>query len=334
MPFPLTPEIEFALATVRTASQLVAHVQREMVGGALTKDDSSPVTIADFAAQAFVGRALDERFPHDPLVGEEDSRTLRADDQRETLKRVTFFISQYTPDATPDTVCRWIDRGSAESAPRYWTVDPIDGTKGFLRGDQYAVALALVENGVVQLGVLGCPNLNIEFLLGGIGPMAAGPGALVVAVRGQGCWAASLAGEDFARLHVSGRSDPAQARLLRSQEDAHTNTGKIGQLVTMLNVQAEPLGLDSQAKYALLAAGRGDLLVRLISSKAPDYKEKIWDQGAGSIVVEEAGGRITDLHGQPLDFTQGRTLARNRGVLASNGQLHTAALEALAAIGA
>jgi 3'(2'), 5'-bisphosphate nucleotidase len=99
-------------------------------------------------------------------------------------------------------------------------------------------------------------------------------------------------------------------------------------------VTAEPVGLDSQAKYALLAAGRGDLLVRLLSSRQPDYREKVWDQAAGSIVVEEAGGRITDLHGRSLDFTAGRTLARNRGLLASNGHLHAAALAALADIAA
>jgi 3'(2'), 5'-bisphosphate nucleotidase len=335
MSFPLTPEIEFALAAVRTASRLVAHIQREMVGSAHTKDDKSPVTIADYAAQALVGRALDEHFPHDPLVGEEDSRTLQEDDQRETLKRVTFFLSQYIPGATPDAICRWIDRGSAESAPRYWTVDPIDGTKGFLRGDQYAVALALVENGVVQLGVLGCPNLNYEYLTASPDAPAFSPGSgsLILAVRGAGCHAAPLDGK-FTRLHASRQTDPSQARLLRSLEDAHTNTGKIGELVRALDVQAAPIGMDSQAKYALLAAGRGDLLVRLISSKAPDYKEKIWDQGAGSIIVEEAGGRITDLHGKPLDFTHGRTLAQNRGILASNGHLHRAGLAALAKIGA
>jgi 3'(2'), 5'-bisphosphate nucleotidase len=333
MPFPLTPEIQFALETVRTASRLVARVQREMVGGAQTKDDKSPVTIADYAAQALVGRALGEAFPHDPLVGEEDASALRA--QPDTLAQITGFVSRYAADASPDAVCRWIDRGSAESAPRYWTVDPIDGTKGFLRGDQYAVALALVENGEVRIGVLGCPNLNLQYLTShhdtAISP---GSGSLILAVRGAGCHAAPLDGGEFTRLHASRQTDPTQARLLRSLEDAHTNTGKIGELVNALNVQAAPIGMDSQAKYALLAAGRGDMLVRLISSKAPDYREKIWDQGAGSIIVEEAGGRITDLHGKPLDFTHGRTLAQNRGILASNGHLHPAGLAALAQIGA
>jgi 3'(2'), 5'-bisphosphate nucleotidase len=142
------------------------------------------------------------------------------------------------------------------------------------------------------------------------------------------------AADRFTRLHVSDRADPAQARLLRSVESAHTNTGKIGELVTSLGVEADPVGLDSQAKYAVMAAGGGDILVRLLSSRQPDYREMIWDQAAGSLVVEEAGGRISDLAGRPLDFGRGRTLADNRGVLASNGRLHERALAALAEISA
>jgi 3'(2'), 5'-bisphosphate nucleotidase len=90
--------------------------------------------------------------------------------------------------------------------------------------------------------------------------------------------------------------------------------------------------LDSQAKYMLLAAGQGELYLRLLSPKQPDYREKIWDQAAGSLIIEEAGGQVTDLAGQPLDFIAGRTLANNRGILASNRLLHSAALAALIAI--
>jgi len=87
--------------------------------------------------------------------------------------------------------------------------------------------------------------------------------------------------------------------------------------------------MDSQAKYAVLAAGQGDLYFRLLSSGKSDYREKIWDQAAGSLIVEEAGGRVTDLDGKPLDFSKGRTLAANRGLVASNGHLHNAALAAI-----
>ena len=171
-----TPELEFTIHAVRQASLLVKQVQAEMVSSALTKDDRSPVTVADFAAQALVGYLLEKNFPKDAMIGEEDSAVLQTPEKREILEQITYFVDQYASSATPESVCRWIDRGSAKSADRYWTLDPIDGTKGFLRGDQYAVALALVVHGDVKVGALGCPNLKDGYL-----PEIGGPGSLVVA---------------------------------------------------------------------------------------------------------------------------------------------------------
>ena len=321
------PEIKFAIDTVVQASFLVKTVQDEMVSPALTKDDRSPVTVADYAAQALVGRLLERRFPDDPLIGEEDSASLRTPEGKDILERITSFVRRYVQPAEPEMVCEWIDRGSAKSAPRYWTLDPIDGTKGFLRGNQYAVAFALVYDEQVQIGVLGCPEL---FLHGT-------QGILMVGVRGQGSWYTSL--EDhangfpvFSRAEVSRRSDPSQARLLRSFESGHTNVNKIDLLAETVGVRSEPIRMDSQAKYAVLAAGMGEIYLRLLSENRPDYQEKIWDQAAGSIIIEEAGGRVTDLDGKRLDFTQGRTLAENRGICATNGRLHLKTLDVLKAI--
>jgi 3'(2'), 5'-bisphosphate nucleotidase len=324
------PELKFALDAVRQAALLVKQVQAELVTEALTKDDKSPVTVADFAAQALVSRLLQLNFPGDPLVGEEDSTTLRTPEEASRLAQITDFVSRNLKDATPESVADWIDFGSTETAKRYWTVDPIDGTKGFLRGQQYAVALALVVNGEVQVGALGCPNLT-----DGYQQEIGGPGSLVVAQRGQGTWTTPLTRNgEFTQLHVSDITDAAKARFLRSFEAGHTNVSQLDVIGEKMGVAAEPVRLDSQAKYAILAAGAGDLIFRLISPKMPDYKEKIWDQAAGLIVAEEAGGMVTDLDGKPLDFTLGRTLASTRGVLASNKHLHAAALEAIKEVGA
>ncbi len=322
------PQIRFAAQAVRQAALLVQQVQAELVTPALTKDDRSPVTVADFAAQAAVGRLLSRTFPDDALVAEEDSRTLRRKDGGEALSLVTQFAGRLEPGSDAERVCAWIDYNRVDSASRFWTLDPIDGTKGFLRGDQYATALALVVDGQVQIGALGCPNLE-----DGYRPDMEGVGSLVIAARGQGTWVASLAApERYERLRVSERSKPKEARILRSFEAGHTNVDQIDEFARALGVQAAPLRMDSQAKYALLAAGKGDILLRLLSPERPDYKEKIWDQAAGSLVLEEAGGSITDLAGQPLDFTTGRSLQNNRGILASNGRYHRLALNALNAI--
>lgn len=326
-------EVKFALDAVRRAAQLARDVQREMVSPALTKSDRSPVTVADFAAQALVGRLLAEEFPDDVLVAEEDADALRDPAQRTTLKQVTKYVDRAVGGATTKEICDWIDRGGASPQGSFWTLDPIDGTKGFLRREQYAVALARIVAGKAELGILGCPNLRDGYI-----EDVGGPGSLIVAMRGQGAWTLPIDGGSDSgeprRLAVSDRDDPAEARLLRSVESGHTNVGQINEVVATLGTMASPVLMDSQAKYGVLAAGGADLLLRLISPDSPDYRENIWDQAAGSLVVEEAGGRITDLDGKPLDFSQGRTLAANRGVVASNGRLHEAALAALRTVGA
>ena len=325
-----TPEIKFALNAVRQAALLVEQVQSDMVTSALTKDDRSPVTIADFASQALVAYLLTQAFPGDHLVAEEDSLTLQKPEGGETLEQISQFVGRFIPQATPTSVCEWIDLGNGDPAQRFWTLDPIDGTKGFLRSDQYAVALALIEDGKVQLGVLGCPNLSDAYLSD-----HNGPGSLIVAVRSQGTWTTSLSSPgEFQRLRASQNSDPTKTRLLRSYESGHTNISQIDKFTMEMGVEAEPLRMDSQAKYAVLASGNGDLLLRLLSPSKPNYREKIWDQAAGSIVIEESGGHITDLQGNSLDFTAGRTLANNRGILASNSHLHPHALKALHTINA
>jgi len=318
-----TPEIHFLLEATRQAALLVCHIQEVLVNPSLTKEDHSPVTVADFAAQALVGKMLAQAFPGDALVAEESSETLRQDEA--ALEAVSRFVSEVTGKETPDSVCAWIDHNRVDTARRFWTLDPIDGTKGFLRGDQYAVALALVVDGQVQMGALGCPKLAE-----GYRPDLTGSGSLVSAVRSQGSWVTGLARPgSFEALHVSSCSNPQEARILRSFESGHTNTGQIDLFTQALGVQAEPVLMDSQAKYAVLAAGKGDLMLRLLSTSQPNYKEKIWDQAAGSLVLEEAGGQISDLHGRAFDFSSGRSLYHNRGVLASNRLLHPAALSAL-----
>jgi 3'(2'), 5'-bisphosphate nucleotidase len=87
--------------------------------------------------------------------------------------------------------------------------------------------------------------------------------------------------------------------------------------------------MDSQAKYAVLARGDASLYLRLPSPATPDYRERIWDHAAGSIIIEEAGGRVTDAYGSDLDFSQGSRLEKNRGIVATNGLLHDAVLIAV-----
>lgn len=326
-------QVDFALNAVQTAALLVQEIQDEMVTSALTKKDRSPVTVADFAAQAVVGYLLERRFPEASLVGEEEVSMLSSPEHQDTLQTITRYVARVVPGASGENVRSWIDRGSGKVRDRYWTLDPIDGTKGFLRGDQYAIALAFVQEGRVLVGVLGCPNLNVD-----IGDQSPQEGSLLVASQGEGSWVTDLsktgAKQRFTPLRVSEEVDPHRARVLRSFESGHTNVEQMKRFSEVLAIEADPVRMDSQAKYALLAAGKGEIYLRLLSEDRQDYREKVWDQAAGSLLVEEAGGKVTDLDGRRLDFSRGKRLFANRGLCASNGSLHPEALKALREIGA
>jgi HAL2 family 3'(2'),5'-bisphosphate nucleotidase len=318
-------EVNFAINAVQCSARLVKEIQQQTTRTALAKDDRSPVTVADFTAQALVAHMLNESFPQDPLVAEESASDLDNAAGEDVLNQVTYYLDEELGGVQRDDVYRWIERGHAAPVDRFWTLDPLDGTKGFLRGDQFAVALALIESQKVKVAALGCPNLILD-----IGEHHLDQGCIVLAMRGGGCWAMSMQeSASFLPIHVSLIYEPEQARVLRSYEAGHTNVDQIGRFIKAWGVKASPLILDSQAKYALLAAGSGDVCLRLLSENQPDYKEKIWDQAAGALIVEEAGGCITDLDGLALDFSTGRLLSNNRGILATNGLLHESALENL-----
>ncbi|MBI1870809.1 MAG: 3'(2'),5'-bisphosphate nucleotidase [Chlamydiae bacterium] len=320
------PEVQFAIEAVRQTSLLTEAVQGEMKDeDALTKSDDSPVTVADLGAQAVIAAFLEKAFPNDILVGEEDAGVLRSSKGRLTLGRVVRYVQAILPQATAEGICDWIDRGKGEPGNRFWTVDPIDGTKGFLRKDQYAVALALLIDGKIEVGVLGCPVLREARY-----PEMGGPGSLVIAVRGKGSWTAPLKkGNSFSQLHVSDHASFHESILVRPFDTSHTNLELIEKFQHLLGIETPPVLLDSLSKYAVLASGGGDIYLRLLSPQKMNYKECIWDQAPGSIILEEAGGKVTDLDGKPLDYTTGRRLLKNRGAVSSNGKLHAMALEVL-----
>jgi 3'(2'), 5'-bisphosphate nucleotidase len=326
MSTPYSTEREHAYQLIVSAAALCRAVQDELVKPTSTeKADRSPVTVADYASQAVICQGLADALPDEPVVAEETSEGLRAPDQAKMLAQVTHYVGISRPGATPDDVCDWIDQGGAEPGPRFWTLDPIDGTKGFLRSEQYAVALALIVNGQVQVGALACPNLPLDL------DRPDGPrGVVFLAVRDQGADMLLLEDAGSARsISVAALDDPSAARFVESVESGHTNHAAHESLARALGITQPSVRLDSQAKYGTVARGDAAIYLRLPSPKTPDYRERIWDHAAGVLIIEEAGGRVTDALGGELDFSQGRRLENNRGIVASNGPLHAAILEAI-----
>lgn len=320
-------ELEVAVAAVREAAQLCGQVQVEISSEVLEKQDRSPVTVADFGSQALVCRTLHEAFREDPIIAEEDAAVLRKPENEALLAQVVRHVGGVRAGAEQEVVCSWVDWGGAAAySGRFWTLDPIDGTKGFLRGEQYAIALALLEEGQIVVAALACPNLPVDW------DEPEQRGAIYTAVRGDGAYRRPLSGPGQPqRVRVSALRDPARARFCESVESSHSSHGDAAAVADRLGIRAEPVRLDSQAKYAVVARGDADLYLRLPTR--PGYVEKIWDHAAGVLVVTEAGGRVTDIEGKPLEFHHGRGLERNTGVVVSNGALHEDVLAALAETG-
>jgi 3'(2'), 5'-bisphosphate nucleotidase len=324
-----------ALQAVRAAARLCRRVREQLSPEVLSKKDKSPVTVADFGSQAVVCRELAMAFPDDPVIAEEDSTALRTPENAailaQVIEQVRTLLSVDDQNISASEVCSWIDHGvTTEHCNRFWTIDPIDGTKGFLRNEQYAVALALIIEGKVVVGALACPNLTLD-----PATSSASPGVVFVAGRGQGACALPLEpGTDansLRMIQVSRESRPSSVRFCESVESGHSAQGDSAAIAARFGIVAPPVRLDSQAKYGVVARGEAEIYLRMPTSA--DYREKIWDHAAGVLIVEEAGGIVTDVTGKPLEFHHGRELVANRGVIVTNGLLHEQVLKTLAELG-
>jgi HAL2 family 3'(2'),5'-bisphosphate nucleotidase len=366
-----------AKVAVRLACRVTTTVQASAFSR-IVKSDASPVTVADFAAQAIISIVLQHQLALPSgtpfrMMGEEDEATFRGAGP-EVMARVAELVEATIPKAAflPDAVsghasAAWSVEevvaavgiggypgarvADGSSCPPFWVLDPVDGTKGFLRRGQYAVGLAYVSCGSVSLAVIGCPNLPYPALVGGHvpGSMAAvQPAAVQAAAHADaavriGTLCSALAGggafqepleptftEEVAgptRLHVSSAHPSSPSfHVAQSFERTESDAAASAHLCASLSIVASPLLLDSMVKYCLVARGEAAAYFRLLGGT---YRECIWDHAPGSLLVTEAGGVSSDVHGEALDFSHGQRLSKNVGIVASNGTAHTAILAAL-----
>lgn len=341
-PTPYSTELHIALLAVQRATLLTKSVFTHKSKGTLSKSDSSPVTIGDFGAQALVIAALTHAFPQDSVVGEEEASSLRSDPaltaqiwdlvKEVRLEDATAEEALGGPLRGQEEMLAAIDRGTSEGGRegRYWVLDPIDGTKGFLRGGQYAVCLALVVDGDVKVGVLGCPNLAVDVAEADGAGVVEGEGVLISAILGQGAHARPLGKgglQDAKSIAMRPVTDLTSAVVCESVEPGHSSKGQNLQISQLLGITKPPVQMDSQAKYGSISRGAGDLYLRLPVRK--DYEEKIWDHASGDLIVREAGGTVTDVKGKKLDFGLGRTLKNNKGIVAAAKGIHGRVLKAV-----
>ncbi|MDX2021346.1 MAG: 3'(2'),5'-bisphosphate nucleotidase CysQ [Deltaproteobacteria bacterium] len=225
------------------------------------KDGDEPVTEADRRANALIVAHLRAAFPGDAILSEE----------------------------LPDD-------GSRHNHSRVWMVDPIDGTKDFIRGENgFAVMIGLAIEGSPVLGVVAQPSTHRTY----------------AAVVGGEHWVES----DGQRrpLRVSSQADPSRIRLVASKQH---RSPKINAIRERLHIKDETNTGGVGLKLGLIAEDARDLFVY------PGIHTKLWDTCGPQAILEAAGGLLTDLDGNPLRYDLPE-LHNLRGLVASNGALHS-----------
>ncbi|XP_022940869.1 PAP-specific phosphatase HAL2-like [Cucurbita moschata] len=353
-------ELDMAVRVVHLACALCRRVQEGLllVGNDLVKakDDDSPVTIADWSVQAIVSWILSEYFGSQnvSIVAEEDVQTLSKPDSSSLLSAVVKTVNECLAEAPKyglqsparalktSEILEAISRCNSTGGPtgRHWVLDPVDGTLGFVRGDQYAVALALIENGKVEVGVLGCPNYPLKkesfhYQYKAASPKLAQPcsdslekGCVIYAKRNcSGAWMQPLVHgskklewpNSASLIQVSSIDDPALATFCEPVEKQNSNHSFTAGLAHSVGLRQQPLRVYSMVKYAAIARGDAEIFMKFART---GYREKIWDHAAGVIIVEAAGGVVTDAGGRPLDFSRGVYLeGLDRGIIVCSGPI-------------
>jgi len=218
------------------------------------KSDRSPVTLADGRAEAVILRRLALATPDIPIISEEQAEA----------------------DGLP-----------AAAAQRFWLVDPLDGTKEFIkRNGEFTVNIALVEAGRPILGVIGIPVQGLIYA-------AAGPGT------------AYRQAADGSIVPIEARACPVEGATVASSRSHATNTELDHWLAGRKVADRKTAG--SALKFCLVAEGAADLYPRF----GPTME---WDTAAGHAVLEAAGGRMSNLDGTP--FVYGKPGFRNPGFIA------------------
>ncbi|XP_010268876.1 PREDICTED: putative PAP-specific phosphatase, mitochondrial isoform X2 [Nelumbo nucifera] len=358
-------ELQAAVDVVERACRLCSDVQKSLFssdGRIFEKSDKTPVTVADFGVQALVSLELSRLFPDIPLVAEEDSAFLRSSSSfllDSVVSAVTDKTSAGDKPLTSNDVMQAIDRGGKSAfvfgvkPETYWVLDPIDGTRGFLKGSQalYVVGLALVVAGNIVLGVMGCPNwqgdTSNQLIAEGQEDKSnlPGLGAIMVAHVGCGTWMRSLShiSDSMVKVHTGWvrcfvdlcclvhaarfcipDSQTWESLPLSVSFSSTTNCDSIkdGQVLLL------PTCCGSLCKYLMVASGRASVFI--LRAK-PQTVIKAWDHAVGMICVHEAGGQVTDWKGSQLDLAadqvERRAIFPSGGVLVTNGNLHNQILE-------
>jgi len=224
----------------RQAGEKIMHFYQ--AGGAVTlKKDASPLTAADTASHNFLVESLRALAPKIPVISEESDQQM----------------------SDSIAAARW-----------FWLVDPLDGTKEFVKGtNEFTVNVALVEDRRPILGVVHAPALNLTYYGG----------------RGLGAWRQESDGQPVSI--AARKADSSRMAVVASKD--HAGPMVSAMLARLIDPELRSMG--SSLKFCLVAEGKADLYLR-------DVPTMEWDTAAAHSVVEAAGGAIYTLDGKPLQY--------------------------------
>jgi 3'(2'), 5'-bisphosphate nucleotidase len=301
---------------VRQAAFLCRTVQsRSFESATKTSHDkggsTEPVTIADYGSQAIICRALSQHQPGAAVISEESGQQfLELTDANARQQIYTLLQEILGEPVTEDDVVQWLDFGTGIQSEQTWVIDPIDGTKGFINRRHYAIGVGLLNADGQPVGaVMGAPGYAEGIAEEG------GAGTIFYIEDGR-VYREPLDGGSRQPVTVSSRTE--DLRVVQSYVRKHASKSRMAavrQKAGFANVTVYEL--DSMEKHALVACGDVDIYMRLpnLDSNRPHM---IWDHAPGAALILAAGGKITDVDGTPLDFSQGKALP-NQGILGSNG---------------
>jgi 3'-phosphoadenosine 5'-phosphosulfate (PAPS) 3'-phosphatase len=262
------------------------------------KEDRTPVTIADLLHQAQVQQMIAANFAGDGLVCEEP-RSMQEETAEEAaaVSRDVYGMPMSVELAdVPDSgrVC--------------WMLDPIDGTKGYIGGRHYAIALGYFVDGEPFFGAMAAPHS------GGDDGLAISA-ALAFAVKGMGAWICKDA--DPENLAFEPLKTPPEPGPNIKVAISLAHSGALGaRLEAMGNI--EIVKLDSQAKY--LAVATGDIDIYMRQSRNDGQPDVTWDHMPGALIATEAGCTVSQFNGEPFDLRPQPIIKFQRGFLCHRGK--------------
>ncbi|MBE0689964.1 MAG: hypothetical protein IH587_07560 [Anaerolineae bacterium] len=298
------------------AVELARHV-RHLALEHSDKGGNDPVTIADYGIQALLLRAMNTHYPDDGIIAEEDSEHFFALVSPDQQRLIANLLGEVLGEPVhTDDIAHWLDYGQKRVCSRMWTIDPIDGTRGYVSGRRYSVAIGLLVDHQPAAGLLACAEY----------PDDDGHGVLFYTHDGV-AYAQPMSDTRPPRsIHVSDTDDPALLRTVVSTDAIEIDLPRVQPVLAAAHIASEFDYVDGQDKYAMVAAGDVDFYLR---PERPDFRpHNIWDHVPGVAIVQAAGGIVSDLDGEPLDFSQGKTLPK-QGVVVSSASAYPRVLDAV-----